>query len=839
MLVGWDGADWRLLQPLMDKGLMPALQQLVANGFAGKLASCEPMISPILWTSIATGVRAYQHGINGFIEAIPTGGGVRPIRASQRKVPAVWNILNAHQKRTHVVGWWPSFPAEQLQGVVVSNFYAMPERQTTTAWPLMPEAVFPPSIASVMADLQVHPTELTDAILRPFFPDAGPLDEQDEVLQSVAKILAHTVSVHNAITHALETDPWDFAAVYYNGFDHFLHLANRYHPPQMPEVTDADFEKYHYIITATCRFFDMMLERLLELAGPDAHILLVSDHGFDTDQQRKPQLPQMPGAPALEHQPYGIVAGMGPQWKKGTDLFGASLLDVAPTILQLFDCPLASYFEGRVWEEIFLQKPSQKTVAAYPYVPAYAHPADLHDTENDTALLTQLEALGYIAPQTGENSQNVAAALLENQFYLAAACCDGRKYAEALEILQSLVLKAPGIPRYHFLLLHTALQAGAANVFQKYFQQLQALPLRTDPRTKFYEGLWHLNQQAPMAAFACFEALLVADAHRPGLLYQAGHALLQAQAFDKALDYLVPASELRATHPQTWLDLGTCYAALNRTEDAVSAYINATNCNYALPEAHRHLGQLFFVMGHHPQAQLAFEVALQLDPNNLGALHALLGLYNTLGLVEKAAATTAKLAVLENPIVVVSGLPRSGTSMCMQMLAAGGLQIFEDAERPADLHNPVGYLEHKAVKSLGADARFLAAAKGKAIKIVAPLVKQVPEAYAYRVIYMKRPVAEVVVSQEKMRGKSAEAITQQFPFALAMKLETASHQTLTALHKHPNVAILELEYHEVLKDPLAAAVAIGRFLERKLDHQKMVAAVAPESYRSRLDAGNN
>ena len=839
LLIGWDGADWRLLKPLMDKGLMPALSQLVAEGFSGKLASCEPMISPMLWTSIATGVRAYQHGIHGFIEARPEGDGVRPIRGSQRNVPAVWNILNAHQKHTHVVGWWPSYPAEQVQGVMVSNFYAMPEHQTQEGWPLMPEAAHPLDLQEILAQLQVHPTELTDQILRPFFPDAGILEPQDEVLQSVAKILAHTVSVHNAITYAMEERPWDFAAVYYNGFDHFLHLANRFHPPQLDAVSDTDFKKYHYIVTAACRFFDMMLERLLQLAGPETHVLLVSDHGFDTDQQRKPFLPLTPGAPALEHQPYGIVAGRGPNWQNLSQLHGASLLDVTPTILALFGLPIGTYMEGRVWEEIFKQTQPSQSIPTYKYVPAYAHPGAQPSQNDADALLHQLENLGYIEPIKNEGTAAMEAALRENQFYLAAAYLDGRKYPESIAVLREILQQAPLVPRYCFLMLHATLQAGDVEQFLTTLQRLEGTSLAEDPRMLYYKSLWHLNQRAFHQAFDGFAQLLSKHADRPVLLYQAGHALLEAGAPAEAKEYLEKAAALRPGHAPTWLDLGAVYLQNGQLEEALGAYFEAIEINFAWPQAHHKAAQILVMLEEFAAARTALEVARRFDPQNLEILLLLKSVYHQLQLSNEAQEVALRIENLQNPVVVVSGLPRSGTSMCMQMLVAGGLPVFSDAIRPQDAHNQFGYWEHEAVKRMHVDARFLEQARGKAVKIVAPLVEKIPSNHCYKVIYMQRPTAEVIVSQEKMRGLKPSAIATAFPFAMAMKLDAANQNALKALEKNPQVQVMQLQYHEVLESPEQAAKKIAAFLGASLNLEAMAAAVKKNSYRSRLTDPKN
>ncbi|HKK30392.1 MAG TPA: alkaline phosphatase family protein, partial [Alphaproteobacteria bacterium] len=123
LLIGWDAADWKVAAPMMDAGEMPNLAKLVSSGVMGNMATLFPVLSPMLWTSIATGKRAHKHGIHGFSEPDPQSGGVRPITNLSRKVKAVWNILNQNGLKSNVVGWWPSNPVEPIDGVMVSNLY--------------------------------------------------------------------------------------------------------------------------------------------------------------------------------------------------------------------------------------------------------------------------------------------------------------------------------------------------------------------------------------------------------------------------------------------------------------------------------------------------------------------------------------------------------------------------------------------------------------------------------------------------------------------------------------------------------------------------------------------
>ena len=130
------------------------------------------------------------------------------------------------------------------------------------------------------------------------------------------KIMADASSIHNAATHILENEEWDFMGVYHDAIDHFCHAFMKFHPPHIPGVPDDLFETYKDVVTASYRYHDMMLERMIQLAGTEATIMLVSDHGFHSDHLRPLSLPKEPAAPAYEHRPYGIFVMQGPNIQK-------------------------------------------------------------------------------------------------------------------------------------------------------------------------------------------------------------------------------------------------------------------------------------------------------------------------------------------------------------------------------------------------------------------------------------------------------------------------------------------------------------------------------------------
>jgi hypothetical protein len=186
------------------------------------------------------------------------------------------------------------------------------------------------------------------------------------------------------------------------------------------------------------------------------------------------------------------------------------------------------------------------------------------------------------------------------------------------------------------------------------------------------------------------------------------------------------------------------------------------------------------------------------------------------------------------PIVIVSGLPRSGTSMVMKMLQAGGFPILTDYARHADEDNPEGYFEYERVKQLGSekDKSWVREARGKALKVISHLVKELPPDNFYSVILVRRDLTEVLKSQNIMLSRRE----QPNPIEDAQAHELYRKHLLSVqmhLQNSPNMELLSLRYDEIVRDPLGCARQISRFLPRRLDPNQMAGAVNARLYRNR------
>ncbi len=182
-------------------------------------------------------------------------------------------------------------------------------------------------------------------------------------------------------------------------------------------------------------------------------------------------------------------------------------------------------------------------------------------------------------------------------------------------------------------------------------------------------------------------------------------------------------------------------------------------------------------------------------------------------------------------ITIVSGLPRSGTSLVMQMLAAGGYPILTDNVRAADDDNPRGYLEFERVKSLERDASWLADAEGKAVKIVSFLLPKLPAEFEYRVIFVRRDLDEVLRSQAKMLERRGQP---PGPDAAAMKGHFERHlQTVDGWLQQRAIAVHNCEHRELIAEPAIHAQRIAAFLGSDLAIEPMAGVVDPALYRQR------
>ena len=235
---------------------MPTLDGMISEGVMGNIATLQPILSPMLWNSIATGKRPHKHGIHGFMEPDPHSGGIRPVSSTSRKVKALWNILTQRGYKTHVLGWFAGHPAEPINGVSVSDLFRTRVPPSDQPWDLANWGSSSGKIARHICTA-AHASGRTDGRSNPALDSTrrrSRSGKRSRTLNTFAKILSENCSIHNAATWILKNEPWDFLAVYYNGIDHFCHAFMNYRPPRMEGIPQERFEIYKDVVDGATVF---------------------------------------------------------------------------------------------------------------------------------------------------------------------------------------------------------------------------------------------------------------------------------------------------------------------------------------------------------------------------------------------------------------------------------------------------------------------------------------------------------------------------------------------------------------------------------------------------------
>ena len=630
LLLGWDAADWKIIHPLIDAGEMPVLKALVEGGSSGNLATLYPIISPILWNSIATGKRADKHGILGFTEPLPDGRGARPVSSTSRRAKALWNLLGQAGRRSAVVNWFASHPAEPIAGTVFTNHFSeVVHRPDGEIAPLDPRAVHPPELYDLAQSFRVLPREITPRQLLPFLAGVVPNDLEDPRLGMLAHLLAKCASIQNAATYLAAQDDWDLLAVYYDTIDHACHGFMEYHPPAMAHVEAADAELFGPVVAGAYRFHDMLLGRLLGLVGPETTVLILSDHGFHSDGLRPPvaRHTREPGEkfgpemnPVAWHREQGILVAAGPTIRRDTIIRGATLLDLAPTMLTLLGVPVPEDMDGRVLTNLFVDLPTAaERVASYetPHPLDGMHrdvPADESDPWAARQAMEQLAALGYIElPADDDPAKMAAAAHWDRRWNLAQVYLTSSRPALAERVLREMLSERDQPPvRTHLAACLLALDRPdeAAAVITPLLENDASAPA-----ARLLMGRAKLRLQDTAEALRWLEPLRAEEMPPPALSLALGQTYLRCGMLPEAEAAFRRVLERDEFSAQAHDGLGVALRRQGHYEGAVYEHMRAASLQHNRPQTHTNLGVALARTGQVDWAIRAFEQAVELAPD--------------------------------------------------------------------------------------------------------------------------------------------------------------------------------------------------------------------------------
>ena len=617
LLVGWDAADWKVISPLMDEGKMPVLQRLVERGVMGNLATLDPPFSPLLWTSIATGHTADRHGVLHFAQPNANGRGARPVMGSSRKVKAVWDVLGERGFRSNVVGWWPSHPAEPIRGAMVSDLFHTAPPSPGAPWPLPAGSVSPPELSDVVAELRVHPAEITAAHLLPFVPRLADVDQRaDRRFVALTKILAHAASVQAVATYLMDETEWDLTAVYFDAIDHFGHGFMKYRPPRHGRVSERDVELYGGVTEAAYRFHDMMLGHLIERAGPDAHVLVLSDHGFHSDHLRPTAIPKIPAGPAVEHRSFGIIALAGPGVRRDERIHGAGLLNIAPTVLTLFGLPVGEDMAAPPLLQALEEDTPVRTVPSWEETaPTRSEATPPVDPWAEAEAMNQLVELGYIEPASDDPARAAANAAQQAAFNLGRVYASTGRPELALEAFEKAYADATEAKEYCGLwLVHAYLRVERAADADALARSLAEEHPGLGARVALLRADAQLQLGDAAAALDALDA--AAESGHPEVRLRRATALLHLERFPDAQDAFEAVLALDPDNARAWHGVAQAAIGQKLYQRAADAAMEAVGRLFYFPDAHFHLGVAMLRLGWAERAEQAFRVAIQQRPKH-------------------------------------------------------------------------------------------------------------------------------------------------------------------------------------------------------------------------------
>lgn len=633
LLIGWDAADWEMINPLLQSGHLPALAKLIGAGVRGNLATLQPVLSPMLWTSIATGKRADKHGICGFTEPLADGSGIGPVRSTSRRGKAIWNILSQAGMKSNVIGWFASHPAEPINGVMITDQFLRPPVKHLPPHESSAGTVHPTALAAAATTLRVGLDDITAEDLVPFIPRLAEIDlQQDDRPAKLARRLSRVATVQALATTLIQSEPWNLMCVYYDGIDQFAHEFMPYHPPRMNGITERDFELYQHVMNGCYRFHDMMLHTLLQYIDEHTTVILVSDHGYECGH-RRPPLDDAKRDPEACHRGFGIACVKGPDIKENERLYGASILDVTPTILTLLGLPVGGDMDGRPWLEVFQKQVKPERIFSWEGVGD--DQAGLHNSEarQDPAeaaqAIEQLVELGYIAPPGEDVRQTIRDTIRYNKTHLVRALLETPRMAQAVPLLRELAAEKPDHD-------WPVLTLARCQIALRQFSEARALLESTSPETQRSPQVQLLLADLAFAegnkaqALSHVEAAGACGVTHPLLCNQVGRAFLQFERWEEAASAFRKSIATEPDNPAALDGLASVHLAQGKWERAVEKSLEAVGLLHFYPEAHFHLAVGLERSGQIREAIAAYETALGLGYQPAAMHRHLAELYQTI-----------------------------------------------------------------------------------------------------------------------------------------------------------------------------------------------------------------
>jgi predicted AlkP superfamily phosphohydrolase/phosphomutase/Tfp pilus assembly protein PilF len=387
-----DGADWELISELSADGRIPNLRALALGGTTASLQTIQPTVSPLVWTSVATGLPPDRHGVIDFVDRA-TG---RPVDSKTRRTPALWDIAEAFGRQAVTVNWWTDWPARPDSAVTFD-----------TPVTLQRGAVYPAELAQRIAQLEVAPQTIQSPQVRRFLniTDAefiaatnggGPADPTN-VFRDV---LAKTWTDHRVAVNLYQQQEPLLLMVNYEGTDAVNHLFSPYHPPYREGIDQTEFRKYWPAVANYYSEVDRLIGEWMKVLSDDTTVIVMSAHGFRWGKTR-PRVQPVGRAALSDHRNPGVFIAYGNHVAASRGNHTISLYDVVPSVLAVLGLPQSTEMPGQHAAWVFRDVTPVTTVRVVSYDEFFpVHPLAGGTSVDPQQYTQRLQAIGHLLDAT-------------------------------------------------------------------------------------------------------------------------------------------------------------------------------------------------------------------------------------------------------------------------------------------------------------------------------------------------------------------------------------------------------------------------------------------------------
>lgn len=608
IVLALDGLDPQAIDLLMSEGKLPNFAKLRQDGAYGRLESMRPILSPIIWTTIATGKLPHEHGIGHFVATNPQTGESLPVTSQMRKVKAIWNLASEADKSVGVVGWWATWPAETVNGAIVSDhtcYHFLFEEGSVERDDDEAGITYPAALAERITPLVRRPGDLVPADVAPYVAVdaeefARPFSFDDD-LAHFKWALATGDSYREIGLDLLSNDDPDLLMVYLEGVDSSSHLfGHLFRAEGLKGELAEQQRRYGRTVEQMYLYADRMVGEYMERMDDDTTLVVLSDHGFELgvlhDDPSKTR--DMRRVSERYHRLHGILYLYGRGVRRHVRIDSPQLVDIAPTLLALLGIGPARDMPGRVLTEALDFTPPAREVLTFETgTPGQAGGgAAAGAAPVDPKILEHLEALGYLDADSPTGERNLAAMHFE-----------AGRYAEAQAVYEKMVAADPQDSAARTSLAGTL---AAQGVYDRALEQLDAAERIEPLNAEIYHNRAAIHERRGETD-AAIEQYRKAVRYRPGyepsvdaLVRLTGSAEPDAPSTDAER----LAAQLAARAREAALR-GDYAAAMEKLDEAT-----AIAPEYA--RIYQYRSNVAFLMKDVPAAIAALEKAVTIQPDN-------------------------------------------------------------------------------------------------------------------------------------------------------------------------------------------------------------------------------